>query len=448
MVATPSILGDGFRISARHELMRLALSEGRYEQVATQGFAILRHRLPGSGLVAEIRGRLAEALEGLGRLDEARQQRQLAESVLKEAPQDPAWFIHRGRQLDSRRDYASASQIYETGLNTLAPGQDTARTLLTLHLSCSLFMAGRVLDSIQRAEEAVELVHLPEHKFMAHRQAGASYGEAGRLDEAEAHRQSAVGWAETLGDAGHLANALAELADLQRKRGRLVEALSACDRATAETRPARQIEVVRFETLRSWGRFDEALTTLDRVAQLDPIPSPGAERLMQGLFAFIRAAVLMDQGRLADVPKWLNDARTGVRSDAKLSLWRDAAELRLAAIQGRKDLTLDDLRRFESRLEVFTQTQDKNTVSTVLGNLGRAALALGEYGQALDYWRQYLETKPNPVDVPTAHYYIGESHRGLGDESAARVSYREAMATNLETHYVRLAQSRLRTILG
>src|SRR4051812_13703186 len=43
VVATPSLLGDILRVEARHDLMRLSNLEGRHEQAAEQGFAILRH---------------------------------------------------------------------------------------------------------------------------------------------------------------------------------------------------------------------------------------------------------------------------------------------------------------------------------------------------------------------------------------------------------------------
>jgi hypothetical protein len=63
-------------------------------------------------------------------------------------------------------------------------------------------------------------------------------------------------------------------------------------------------------------------------------------------------------------------------------------------------------------------------------------------------WEQSLGLPPNPVDLPTAYYHLAEAHRGLGDDSAARSWYREAIATGLDTHYARFAQSRLRNILA
>jgi len=92
--------------------------------------------------------------------------------------------------------------------------------------------------------------------------------------------------------------------------------------------------------------------------------------------------------------------------------------------------------------------QDRNTQSTVLASLGRASVLLGDYGRALVFWQEYLELPALPVDVPTAYYFLGEAHRGLGDERAARSAYRAAVDTGLDTHYAQLARSRSRTILG
>jgi tetratricopeptide (TPR) repeat protein len=444
VVATPSLLGDVIRIEARHNLMRFAHMEGRYNQVADQGFAILKHKHLPSSLAAEVRGRLADALEGLGRFAEAKEQRSLAESSMKDAPRDASWYVNRGRQLAAKRDFAGACEAYEEGLAVVREGANDGRVLLTLHLSNALFMAGRLEDSARRAEEAAGMVHDTERLLSAHRQAGAAYSDLGRLDLAEAHKQRVVEITEPLGDAKRSADSLAELAEVKRKRGRLAEALAACDRAAAASRPTRQLEMVRYQTLRSWGRFDEALAALKSASQLDPNVTPRAEATMQGVITFARASTLLEQARIEGVASLLDTARGKVRGDAKLTLWCDAAALRLAALEG--DRALDSFEDIEQRLTEFAQ--DANTRAGVLGNLGRAALDLGDYQRALDYWMQVRNLPPQPVDSPIAHYYLGEAHRGLGDDLSARSCYRDALATGLDTHYTRLAQSRLRTIVA
>jgi tetratricopeptide (TPR) repeat protein len=444
VVATPSLLGDVIRAEARHNLMRLAHMEGLHEQAAAQGFAIVRHGYLPAAMIAEVRGRLADALEGLGRFDEAREQRRMGEMNLNSAARDPAWYITRGRQLAARRDFVGACRAYEQGLEIAPPGANDARALLTLHLANTLFMAGRLEESAERAEEAAGLVADPERRLSAHRQAGAAYSDLGRLGEAEAHKRRAVAAAKELGDPERLANCMADFGEIRRKRGQLAEALTACDHAAAAWRPTRHIELIRYEILRSLGRFDEAMAAIGRAGQLDPYTTVRTEQMTQGIFAFARATILMEQGRLDDAATWLDGARAGVRGDAKLTLWCDAASTRLAALQGRRDEALRALDDVEPRLDGFAQ--DRNTRSGVLGNLGRAALALGEYDRALGYWEQYLALPPQPVDLPTAYYHLGECRRGLGDHAAARAAYREAVAPGLDTHYARLAQSRLRAI--
>jgi tetratricopeptide (TPR) repeat protein len=445
VVLTPSLLGDLIRVEARHRLMRLAHMEGRHAQAAEQGFAIVRHRHLPAGFVAEVRGRLADALEGLGRLDEAQEQRQCAKADLAQAPRDAAWYVNQGRQLAATRNFAGACEAYEMGLRLPEPVSGRGRELLTLHLANALFMCGRLEDSARRAEEAVELVQDPQLKLTAHRQAGAALADLGRLDEAEAHKRRCAELAESLGDPVRLADCLGDLASMQRKRGHLAQALAGCKKAEASSRPTRHTEMIRYEILRSWGRFDEALAALKRATELDPNPTRRAEQMMQGLFSFCRAFVLLEQDSLDEVPALLDAARAQVQGDAKVTLWCDASGVRLLARQGHREVVLDALDSLESRLSAFAQ--DNNTRGGVLANLGRAAQAIDEYQRALNYWQQYLDLPPQPVDLPIAHYQIGEAHRGLGDQSAANASYLAAVNTGLDTHYVHLAQARLRSIL-
>jgi tetratricopeptide (TPR) repeat protein len=445
VVATPSLLGDRVRVRARHDLMRLSHMEGLHEQAAAQGAAILRHRDLATITAVEVRGRLADALEGLGRHDEAREQRRLAEEGLKGTNRDPAWYINRGRQLDARRDFVGACRAFEQGLEIAPPGVNDARALLVLHLANALYMAGRVEDSARRAAEAARLVDDPEGQYAAHRQAGASNASLGRLAEAEVHRQRAVALAETMGDARRLVDSVADLAEIQRKRGQLAEAFAACDRAARASRPTRHLELIRYEILRSWGQFDEALAALWRASRIDPLPTVRAEELTQGIFAFGRATVLMEHGRLDEVPALLESTRRRVRGDAKIGLWCDAAAVRLAALCGRSDEVLDTLDQIEARLAEFAQ--DTNTRGGVLASLGRAALAVGAYDRALVYWEQYRALPPSPVELPVALYHLGEVHKGLGDPSTARSCYRAAVDTGLDTHYTRLARHRLSSIL-
>ena len=154
--------------------------------------------------------------------------------------------------------------------------------------------------------------------------------------------------------------------------------------------------------------------------------------------------MLAFQGKPDEARAALAEARDRIAGDAKLTLWCDAAEARLDAMQGRRESALRAIDDADARLAGFAQ--DRNTRSGVLGNLGRAALLLGEFDRALGYWDDYLAAPPQPVDVPTAHYHLAEAHRGIGDDESARAEYRRAIDTGLMTYYTGLAQSRLRTL--
>jgi tetratricopeptide (TPR) repeat protein len=448
VVATPSLFGDIIRACPRHDLMRLAQLEGRYEQAAGQGYAIVRHRgLPGA-FVAEVRSRLADALEALGQDDAAEEQRRLGEGDLetgeREEGRDAAWYITRARQCEATRDYEGACRVLEEGLEADKGMTPEGRAMMTLDLAVKLFMAGRLEESAHRAEVAASLFTDPKRQLLAHRQAGSSLGDLGRLDEAEAHKRRVVELAERIGDSKQLADILGDLAELKRKRGDLAGAVAALDQAAAAVRPTRHLELIRYETLRSWGRFDEALAAVDRASRLDPFPNARAESFTQGIFAFARASVLAEQGKLDEARAALAQARKGVAGDAKVTLWCDASGARIDALQGRRDAALRAIDDADAALAGFTQ--DRNTRSGVFGNLGRATLALGDFDRALGYWDEYLAAPPQPVDFPVGHYHLAEAYRGLGDNARARAEYRKAIDSGLFTHYVALAQSRLRTL--
>ncbi len=444
VVATPSLFGDFVRLDARYHLMRLSLMEALHEQVVAQGQAILRNPPLLPNFVAEVRGLMAHALEGLGRGDDADEQRRLATESLKEVKRDAAWYLTRGRQLTTREDHAGACRAFEQGLDVAPPGPNETRAMLTIGLAVQLFMAGRTEDSALRAEEALGLVRDPERLTLLHRQAAASYSSLGRLEEAAGHTRKLIEMAERTGDTKTLSDALGNLAGEQRKRGRLVEALASCDEAVARTRPTRHLALIRFEILRSWGRFEEALADSRRAGELDRLAVPHAERQSQGILAYGRVLPLTELGRLDEAEACLEAARSNLRGSAKLTLWCDASAVRLAALRGRRDEAIRELDRVDTRLIDFAQ--DRNTRSTVLASLGRATLALAEHGRGIGLWERYLNLPPTPVDVPTALYHLAEAHRGLGDNNAARARYREAIATGLDTHYVHLAESRLRTL--
>ncbi len=448
VVATPSLFGDVMRAYPRHDLMRLAQLEGRYDQAAEQGYAIVRHRgLPGT-FVAEVRTRLADALESLGQDDAAAEQRRLGEGDLQTAEgkegRDAAWYMNRARQLEAARDHEGACRVLEEGLEAGKGLTADGRAMMTLDLAIKLFFAGRLEESAHRAEVAASMLTDPKRQFLAHRQAGSSLGDLGRLDEAEAHKQRVVELAERIGDPKQLADVLGDLGELKRKRGDLPGAVAAIDQAAAAVRPTRHLELIRYEVLRSWGRFDEALAAVDRASRLDPFPNARAEKFTQGIFAFARASVFAEQGKLDEARTALAEARKGVAGDAKVSLWCDASAARIDALQGRRDAALRAVDDADAALAGFTQ--DRNTRSGVLGNLGRATLALGEFDRALGYWDEYLAAPPQPVDFPTGHYHLAEAYRALGDNARARAEYRKAIDSGLMAHYVSLAQSRLRTL--
>jgi tetratricopeptide (TPR) repeat protein len=268
-----------------------------------------------------------------------------------------------------------------------------------------------------------------------------AHATLGHIEESERFDQSVCDLARQCGDRKVLAESSAHLAENLRKRGRINEALEALEEVRAEAGGIRQYHSIRYEALRSAGQFEEALQALQAAALVDPLGLARAEKKVRGLQDFGASRLLVELGRIDEASTRLSQAQEALKDDPKLRFWCQSAEARLQAIQGRKDAALQLMKRVDSERDRYAG--DRNTQLAALGNLGRAAEALGDFERAFNYWEAYLATLPNPVDEPTAYYHLGECRRSLGDEQSARKYYEQAASLGLSTHESLLAQARL-----
>ena len=144
------------------------------------------------------------------------------------------------------------------------------------HLVLACFNAGRPVDSLKWAKESIASGARGRHLRTAHRMAGVACGNLGRLDESEDHIRRAYDVAAAEADTGEMGQILGALADVQRKRGKLVEANEACQKAAAvDPGAVRMALAVQSQILSEWGRFDDAIATLSRYAAAPEARHPG-----------------------------------------------------------------------------------------------------------------------------------------------------------------------------
>jgi tetratricopeptide (TPR) repeat protein len=441
VAATPSLFGEFSKIWVRHDLLRMYNHHGNAQRALEHGERLLNCKLP-PDFETEVRTRVADALETLGRLDEARLERNRAKAHLETEPIDAAWHMSQGRLLKSQNDFRGACEAYQSALDRTTAENAASRAFALLSLSLAEFHCGLVADSLPHAEEAASLAQDAKIRLLALRQASMGHATLGHIQESEHFDRTVCELARHRGDRKTLAESSAHLAENLRKRRQLDEALQALEEVRAEAGEIRQYHSIRYEALRSAGRFEEALQAIQDAGRVDPLGLGRAENKVQGIRDFGAARLLIELGRIDEASARLAQASEALKNDQKLAFWCRSAEARLRAIQGRKDDALRLMERVEA--EVNQYAGDRNTQLVALSNLGRAAEALGVFERGFTYWQAYLAAPPNPVDEPTAHFHLGECRRGRGDLSSARQYYEEAAGLGLTTHESHLARQRLR----
>jgi len=436
VVATPSFL-EALKDRPRYQLAGFYLLEGRHPEVVALCRSLLA-RGPAPAFEAHVRRRLADSLEALGRPKEAEEERWTAEDLLKGAEESISRQLARGQGLERKQRYAEAIAEYERGL-ALDPAREH-RVVFKARLILAAFNAGRPEESVRWAEAAIADGADGVFLATAQRMAAVALGNLGRLEESEERWRQAHALAVAEGVPDAAGECLAHLADILRKRGRLVEALAATRRAAAlGPKATRAALAVQGELFRVWGRFDEALAALR--APREPLPIPANERRLEAVRDLDTAKLQAEAGRPEVGWDLLQGAFAVLGDDAKLGLTCDAAAAWVLAAMGRRDDAERARRHVESRLGEFDRA--RGTQLILHHSLGKAALALGDPGGAEVYWRRYLDLKPDPVNLPTAWFHLGECRLGLGDRPGARSAYREACAPGLDTHAARLARRRL-----
>jgi tetratricopeptide (TPR) repeat protein len=353
--------------------------------------------------------------------------------------------LTNGTLLEREHRYDEACAAFEKALSVTPPSNCLVRIDCMTHLVLACFNAGRPVESLKWAHESIASGAAGRHLRIAHRMAGVACGNLGRLDESEDHIRRAYDVAASEGDSGEMGQILGSLANAQRKRGKLVEANEACQKAAAvDPKAIRMALAVQSQILRDWGRFDDAIAILSRADAAPGLVIPAHERRVRAVRALELSRIEAECGQAGVAFAHIQKARNELASDAKLGLKCDAAAAWILAALGQFDESRELADQVQTRLADFER--DPSTCRGALFDLGMAACARGDHEEGERCWSRYLELSPDPVYQPTALYFRGECRRHRGDTSGAQDDFRQAVAMNIDSHYARLARGRLREI--
>jgi tetratricopeptide (TPR) repeat protein len=439
--ARPSLFGERGRIEVRYRLAWLYMEDRRYDAAIQQCRTILARRLRPS-VEASVRARLAECLEAAGDPAGAETERQRARNCLISGAGGGDTYFARGKLLARDRKYEEAREAYQQALAAIPAWNNFARAEVMVHLALASFDAGQPAETVRWAEEAMLAKPTTDLLITAHRTAGVGYSSQGRLDEAELHVRSAAAIAAAAGNAQRTAGLLLQLAGIQMKRGKLVETMEVCAKACGmDLEARRQARLIEGESLRLWGRYDQARTAFEQARQAPGHPQPSAERRSQATLALDQAWLEAEAGDPDAARRYLQEAVEGLGADEKLGLWCAATDAWVLALSGSKEESRERMVEAEARASRFAA--DPGTQKMCLAMLGQAAYALGEFDRSIEFWTEYLRQEPTPVFRPRGLYFLGECHRQLGREEPAKEAFGEAVDLGIDTYHARQAQRRL-----
>lgn len=448
VVASPTLTGDAVKLFAHGALVGIYLPRGQHAEAAAHCRAnlkcleVLRQYTQYNALEADTRRRLADCLEALGQVQEAAQERRLAEQGLSEATDDTLRHLTQGTLLERQHRYEEAYAEHLKALE-LAPVSNVAvRVDCMVHLVLASYNAGRPVDCLRWAEEAIATGATGRHLRSAHRMAGVACGNLGQLEQSEDHTRKAYEAAEQENNKPAMAEILGSLADCLRKRGKLTEAYETSTKAAAMDPKGIRISLaIQSHILREWGRFDEAIAVLGRHLESGQLVIPDLERRIRAVCALDTSRIEAECGRADDAWTHIEEAREILANDAKLGLKCDGAAAWVLAARGLADESQQLAAEVQSRLVEFER--DPSVCRGVMFDLGMAACRRGDDQAGIDCWTRYLSLSPDPIYNTTAHFYRGECFLNRRQMAEANSDYRAAVAMGFDNHTTKLAQRRL-----
>ena len=356
-------------------------------------------------------------------------------------------LLRRGFRLQKKMDFVAAEKSFRRAHRFIPPWHDAERKTAMVMISTVTFDLGLLSETVLWAERALAAGLNARLAISAHSMAGIGRNDTGEIDEANRHFQAGMQLAQSLGQKTQQARIAGLLAANLKKSGRFAEAIAASERAETIDPQGRQTPMIcRYETYLAQGRFDEARRVL---AELRKIPisynpaQPDGEReaRIQAVFDMSLAGMEVEAGNYEEALRVAQSTAPRLKPDAKMYLNLLATQARALGELGR----CDEARVLAREIEARGATLQGNRYSRLTTEKAAAHLELhcGDGAKSRARWENYLRGKPDPYNVPQAHFFIGESHLKDGDSKGAIAAYRNAVAPGIETLYTAKARARL-----
>ena len=411
--------------------------EKYYAEAEAHFRQLLTKRLP-PGVEADTRRRLALTLEVLGKSEEANQERGCVEAIIAQNPHDTKAQQARGDLLKRKHKYDEACEAYTQALEKTSATDRPGRALIMAKLAFAHYDAGRPAETVIWA--GISLSSSPNQHYLT----------ALRLSEQENNPEE-------------IAKDLGLLAGVHLKRGNFQEAIAMCQEARASIAgPSEVPYVTEVECLRDMGRFEEARIVMAQWRLALVYPQPSLQRRIQAIADFAAAGIEVRADHPGAALAFLEQARPGFEAEAALSddiwppspqkgddkllLWCDATKVIALAQHGQAQASR--LLREDVLSRVLRFPEDRGTNLGTYSTLGRSAFILGDLAEGKKLFNVYLDWKPYPVGVLSAHYWLGETHLRLCETDIARAFFRQAVALGIDSLDARRAQARLNELGG
>ena len=449
IVSTPSLVGGGVKTTARLRLAQLHLLAREYEPAAEQYRLILdmlmkdrRIKAAGWNLEANVHSQFADCLEGLDDHYGAQIERERAAQCLTSKDADAPSLLASGKLLAQTGHYADACENYARALHLISKHDIDLRAEVLVLMALASFGAGRTDQTIEAAEEAIAYNPKPAMRILAHSMAGIGYATQGDIASAERHRITALDLATSSGNKEQVAQALSQLANIERKRGNLQEAIDLARKAGAMTAGSkRQSDMVEAECHRRRGDYPAARASMRAVQQGKPYSTPSAERRSQGISLIGCGWIEIEAGEPQAALDYLQQAAALFPQDVRLSLWCQGGIACAFVMLGQIAPMQQTIQGVEAKLPEFAN--DRETQMRVATMYARVAFVQADYARSRMHWHACLALMPDPVEQPKIWYNIGECHFQQQDWSRAQEAFDRSVNFGFDTHYVRKSQQRL-----
>jgi tetratricopeptide (TPR) repeat protein len=434
-----SIFRFGPLSQARFKLMQLYKQRGRFEDAINQGKDLLARYRSRSSFESQIHLEIANCLDSLGRDGESKAEQRRAGERLDIPPRDALGWLVQGRLFAAKDRHDLAIDAYERALKSFSIEGQQIRPEARFLLVIACLHAGRFEDTIKWAELSSKEARTTSRVIMLARLAGTAASRLGRAGDAEEYFRRAYKLALEANDKKRTAVSLAALAELERTRGNLAEALSMCLEAESISPDgARDAFLVHAHICRNQGRADEAIERVTQAGRAGVLPSASAERRMLGIVKLQLAHYRGEAGQIEQAWDDVRQASAELKYDPRLSAACEVASIRLTAIQGERAETVGRAEAMLRALEGLPLGAPER--SNHLATIGRSLLDVREYERAIDCFERVVAETSHRINQPIGYYYLGECKRQLGELAGALDDFKRATGFGIDSHHARLAE--------